>query len=115
MTRLHRQGMTRSLLTACMIALWLIACDPLGASKPQPVETSEAAIAAAKGGFQGVYDKASWQSELSPENVARFEPYMATLRDGWWEVVGTRREGYQGPMPRARVARTDGRVEVTVR
>ena len=92
----------------------LIACDSFGGSKPQSIDTPEAAIAAAKGGFQGVYDKASWHSELSPESIARFEPYTATLRDGWWEVVGTRRAGYQGRMPRARVARTDGRVEVSV-
>jgi len=97
-----------------MIALCLVGCDLLGASKPQPVETPEAAIAAAKSGFQGVYDKASWQTELSPENVSRFEPYRATLRDGWWDVLGTPRAGYQGRMPRARVARADGRVEVTV-
>jgi len=96
-----------------MIALCLLGCDLWGASKPQPVETPEAAIAAAKDGFQGVYDKTSWP-DLRPESVARFEPYMATLRDDWWEVVGTRHAGYQGRMPRACVARTNGRVEVTV-
>ena len=106
--------MRRAFLAAWMIAGCLVACDLLGPSKPQPVETAEAAIAAAKVGFQGVYDKASSQSELSPESVARFEPYTATLRNGWWEVIGTRRSGYQGRMPRARVARTDGRVVVTV-
>ncbi len=97
-----------------MIVLCLVGGDLLGASESQPVETPEAAIVAAKRGFQGVYDKASWQSELSPENVSHFEPYVATLRNGWWDVVGTRPVGYQGRMPRARVARTDGRVEVTV-
>ena len=102
------------MLAAWMISLCLVACNLLGVSKPLPVETPEAAIAAAKDGFQSVNDKASWQSELSPENVARFEPYMATLRDRWWEVIGTRRAGYQGRIPRARVARIDGGVEVTV-
>jgi hypothetical protein len=114
MTRLHRRCMNTSVVAAWMIAGCLVACDLLGASKPQPVETAEAAIAAAKIGFQGVYDKASSQSELSPESVAHFEPYTATLHDGWWEVIGTRHGGYQGRMPRARVARNDGRVVVTV-
>ena len=98
------------ILAVLCVAIWATCCQ----AEPRSVDSPDAAVAAAKSGFQGVYDKASWHSELSPEAVAKFEPYNATLSNGWWDVVGTAPAGYQGHVPRARVSQGDGRVEVSV-
>jgi hypothetical protein len=103
--------MKRTVLATAVIAVCLVAC--FGPSKPKPVETPDAAIAAAKGAFRSIHEKAPSQSGYSPENVERFEPFTATLRDGSWEVTGTRPAGYQGRMPRARVSHADGSVSAT--
>ena len=71
------------------ISVHATACEKPIAGKPFAVATPAAAIAAAKEAWKSIYSKAPQHSAFSPESIAQGEPYVATLEDGVWHVVGT--------------------------
>jgi NTF2 fold immunity protein of polymorphic toxin system component len=77
------------------------------------VETPDAAIAAAKTGWAGIYDKTQ-RVQYSPSETKKFEPYTATLNNGRWTVKGTVPHGYRGDTLVTTVRASDGSVTVIV-
>jgi hypothetical protein len=72
-----------------------------------PIDTAEEAIHAARLAWKTFYVQSGNQAEfLSPETIAKSEPYTATLRDGVWTISGT--PGAPGPITKVRVE--DGKV-----
>jgi len=94
-----------------VIVLALGSCTQNDASPPSAISTEAEAVAAAKGAFRGVSSKLARPSVFDEANVRRFEPYSATLKDGVWHVVGTRRAGQAGGIPEAFVT-TQGDIRV---
>ena len=80
-------------------------CPPV--EGPRASKDAESAIAHAKGAISSVYDKGAHSALGSPADIARFEPYMATLKDGVWHVEGTIPAEYHGPVPITSVCRND--------
>jgi hypothetical protein len=89
------------------------ACDKPEAGKPIAVATAAAAIAAAKVAWKSIYSKAPQHSAFSPESITRGEPYVATLENGVWHVVGTLPNGTAGGTPEASICEVDGSVSAT--
>jgi hypothetical protein len=89
-------------------------CDPVKPDASPVVTTREAAVAAAKHGWESIHRKATWNETFSKITVTRFEPYSATLNGGVWHVVGTRPRNFDGPMPEAFVCQSDGAVDARV-
>ena len=54
-----------------------------------------------------VYEKTQHRGVGSPADIAQFEPYNATLKDGVWHVEGTIPSGYHGSVPVTSVCRND--------
>jgi len=77
-----------------------------------PVNTPEAAIAAARRTWQELYEKGRWHAEFGPAAVARFEPYTASNHGGVWTVRGTIPRGYRGIALVTTVRQSDGSVQV---
>ena len=99
-------------LVFLIVVLGALAASPLVFRAFPAVPSSSDAVTAAKRAWGSVYDKAPWHREFSPPNVARFEPYIATLSGGVWFVTGTVPLGSKPEdMPNARVRRWDGAVE----
>jgi NTF2 fold immunity protein len=83
---------------------------PCSTGKPVAISTSTTAIATAKEAWKSIYVKASQRSEFSPETIANSEPYVATLENGVWHVVGTLPRGTIGGTPEASICAVDGSV-----
>jgi hypothetical protein len=81
-----------------------VACSLTEGPRSSPDAAS--AIAHAKDAFASVYEK-THSSEASPANLAKFEPFAATLKDGVWHVQGTVPPEYFGPVPVASVCKND--------
>jgi NTF2 fold immunity protein of polymorphic toxin system component len=78
--------------------------------KSVAISTPITAIATAKEAWKSIYVKASQRSEFSPESIANREPYVATLENGVWHVVGTLPKGAIGGTPEASICAVDGSV-----
>jgi hypothetical protein len=102
-------------LVACLIGLHVsaVSCKAPVPGQSVAIATPAAAIAAAKVAWKSIYDKAPWHSAFSPESVAHGEPYVATLDNGLWRVVGTLPRGSIGGTSEAAVCQSDGSVEAT--
>ena len=100
----------RTLFVLATVAVLVAACS---SSKQTPVATPDAAIAAAKAAWVGIYDKTQ-RPEYSPGETNKFEPYTATLSNGTWTVKGTVARGYRGETLVTTVRASDGSVRVTV-
>jgi hypothetical protein len=74
---------------------------------PRAARDAETAIAHAKGVMASVHEKNPSSSIGSPVDIARFEPYRATLKDGVWHVEGTVPPGYRGKVPIISVCKND--------
>jgi hypothetical protein len=74
------------------------------------------AIARARAAWREVVEKRSPAPTptFAEENLARFEPFTATLSDGIWEVRGTIPPGYRGYVPEASVRQGDGFTRISV-
>jgi hypothetical protein len=86
---------------------------PCSAGKPVAISTSTTAVAAAKEAWKSIYGKAPQHSEFSPESIAKSEPYVATLENGVWHVVGTLPKCTLGGTPEASICAVDGSVSAT--
>lgn len=82
-----------------------IGCSPV--EGPRSSKDAERAIEQAKGAITSIYEKRSRSGEGSPADIARFEPYRATLKDGVWHVEGTIPAAYHGFIPIISVCRND--------
>jgi hypothetical protein len=102
-------------LVACLIGLHVsaVACKAPVPGQPVAIATAAAAVAAAKVAWKSIYDKAPWHSAFSPESIAHGEPYVATLDNGMWHVVGTLPRDSIGGTPEATVCQSDGSIEAT--
>ena len=89
------------------------ACDKPKAGKHIAVATAASAIAAAKVAWRSIYSKAPQHSAFSPESITRGEPYIATLENGVWHVVGALSTGTAGGTPEASICEVDGSVSAT--
>ncbi|MGO9995402.1 MAG: NTF2 fold immunity protein [Steroidobacteraceae bacterium] len=89
------------------------ACEKPVVGRPIAVATPAAAIAAAKEAWKSIYSKAPQHSAFSPESIAQGEPYVATLENGVWRVVGTLPKGTVGGTPEASICAVDGSVSAT--
>jgi hypothetical protein len=83
-------------------------------TKVGPVLTSAEAVSRAKSAWKSIYEKNRQRAVYSEESTAKFEPYMATLKDGVWHVRGTVPRGYRGEILETTVRERDGSVSVTV-
>jgi hypothetical protein len=118
---INRIGVAATLLTTAMV---LVGCGrssddrvPVPTSDPQIACTSvegpgasraaEAAIASARAAWTSIHEKTSSSDVYSPANMAKFEPYTATLNDGVWQVRGTVPPGYLGFVPITSVCKND--------
>lgn len=96
-----------------LAALSALALTQCAQSQP-PVRSSAAAVATAKAAWSSVHSKVPWEGRYSAANVARFEPYTASLSGGVWTVTGTVVEGISiRDMPLARVRQSDGATDVS--
>ena len=69
-------------------AEWPIKCKPLPERGRALVDNPFRAVERAHWAWHAVFRQASWRAVYSPGNVARFEPYSASLDAGVWHVVG---------------------------
>ena len=74
---------------------------------PRSSSSSLKAIEHAKDAWAATFEKSPHSDLYSPTNMARFEPYWATLKDGVWHVEGTIPPGYHGYAPKTSVCRND--------
>jgi hypothetical protein len=96
-----------------IVALLAAAASPFVLTKFRTVTTAPAAVAAANAAWQSSYIEAPWHKEFSPDNIARYEPYTATLSNGVWSVSGTTPVGIGKDAPKARIRRRDGAADVS--
>lgn len=96
-----------------IVALLAAAASPFVFTKFPTVTTAPAAVAAAKAAWQSAYIEAPWHKEFNPDNIARYEPYTATLSNGVWSVSGTTSLGSGNDTPKARIRRWDGAAAVS--
>jgi hypothetical protein len=82
-----------------------IACSP--EEGPRSSKDEESAIARAKAAWASAHEKNPYGGTYSPANMAKFEPYSATLKDGVWRVQGTVPPGYSGYVPITSVCRNN--------
>jgi len=75
------------------------------------ISTAVAAVESARSAWEGVSDKLNRENAFNGDNLARFEPYSATLKGEVWYVTGTRRDS-KGDMPEAYICRVDGQARV---
>ena len=101
----------KMLLEAVVLAvvLPLLACSPPSAN---PVTAPGVAVEKAKEAWASIYEKATWKTDYSEESTEKFEPYTATLEDGFWVVRGTVPSGYKGKILETKVRQSDGAVSV---
>jgi len=102
---------------ACLGGAWalllMIALVPVcGAAPPAPVDTPEAAIAAARRTWEALDKKGGGHKEFGPAAIARFEPYTASKQGGVWTVRGTLPRAYHGVALVTTVRQADGGVQV---
>ena len=69
-------------------AEWPIKCKALPDGRQALVDNPFRAVERAHWAWRSVFRQASWRVVYSPGNVARFEPYSASLNAGVWHVVG---------------------------
>jgi hypothetical protein len=80
-----------------------------------PVTTPEAAIKVARLSWRSIDEKHNFKSPVYNEKeIARFEPYTATLVQGEWIVKGTIPANYRGDTLETTVRERDGDVSVQV-
>ena len=103
-------SLRRALLTTAVALVGLAAS--CRSPDSAPITTPEAAIAVAKSGWVGTYDKTHYEL-YSKKETARFEPYTATLNDGIWTVKGTIPPGYHGYTLVTSVRAADGSASST--
>jgi hypothetical protein len=126
-----RSAYTRPSIGICVIASFSIsACNSpadervlVAGSNPQisctlsegaqVLRNAEAAVAHAKGAFASTYEKNPSSYPYSPTNIAKFEPYTATLRNGVWHIDGTVPAGYHGSVPAVSICRNDGAASIS--
>jgi hypothetical protein len=82
-----------------------VACPAVAG--PRASKDAESAIAHAKGVLASGYEKRAKSGDGSPADIARFEPYIATLKDGVWHVEGTVPPEYHGRVPIVSLCRND--------
>ncbi len=87
---------------------WPIHCRVLAPGRAPLVDNPFKAVTRARSAWHSVYRQASWRVVYSPASVARFEPYLATLSDGVWHVIGTPLQATAGRGPEAYVCASDG-------
>src|SRR5450432_2059349 len=90
-----------------------VACHTPVRGQSVAVATPAAAILAAKAAWRSIYTKAPRHSAFSPESIAHGEPYVATLENGVWHIIGTLPAGAVGGTAMAVVCQVDGAVEAT--
>jgi hypothetical protein len=101
----------RAMLAAVVASLSLV--TSCSSSRHTAVTTPEAAVAAAKNAWSGVYDKTQ-RPQYSSKETEKFEPYSATLDDGIWTVKGTIPLGFRGETLVTTVRAKDASATVTV-
>jgi hypothetical protein len=65
------------------------------------IPNEETAIAVAESIFRPVFGE---------EQLKKFQPYHAELKDGVWTIYGTLKRGSRGGTPQLRINKKDGRV-----
>ena len=92
---------------ALFLLLPLIAACSRSAAAPERVTHEERALAKANAAWSSIYSKTA-ESTYSAQNVRRFAPYSATLRDGVWIVRSTAPTELHGRAPQADIRADDG-------
>ncbi len=82
-----------------------VACSSV--EGPRASRDAASAIAMAKAAWASTYEKNPSSLVYSPANVAKFEPYVATLKDDVWHVEGTVPPGHHGYVPVTSVCKND--------
>lgn len=81
-----------------------VACSQEGQAL---IRTPASAVKRAKMAWSSLYDKNPGARVFAPENIAKFEPYVAVLKDGVWNVRGTSPHGVHGYIPVASLCAND--------
>lgn len=80
-----------------------------------PLTTPKEAIKAARLSWRSIDEKHNFKSPVySEKEIAKFEPYTATLVQGAWIVKGTIPANYRGDTLETTVRERDGDVSVQV-
>jgi hypothetical protein len=100
MKRLVLAAALAACTTAIAADLTKNACPPVAAGATPAVDSAKRAVEIAKSAFG---------RNLSPEYLARFEPFVARLQGRVWHVAGSRRPGTGGTLE-ATVCQANGEI-----
>jgi hypothetical protein len=111
--RISRQsGLSFSVILSGLAVL--CACSPFSGA-PEQMTTPEAAIVAARHSWESLNEKLNYRVPVySKEEIAKCEPYSATLVDGQWVVRGTIPPHFRGEILETTIRRSDGSASVQV-